>query len=200
VRHATCFKNIERRHGGQGSSLTEVGKAAAQHLAESLSKRDVSPSDIFYVDRKQCFETAEILASVMDNPLLSPLPCEPFYLGVLAGLSEDECAEQYPDLAKKMARYRRGEIDISEVEIPGASDPVAFAASARRTLTFLQAKLATADVLIVGTRSVLVGLMNIALLRSPVPGGGYREIPWMNCGWCRLSQSLQLEEGDGVSV
>lgn len=200
VRHGNCLKNVERIHGGAGSALTETGREEARVLAAQLAKRGISPTAIFIVERPQCIETAEILAYELGRPRLAPLSFEPYFLGVLGGLSEEECATRYPTLAQDMTRYRRGEIEIADVNIPGASDPVAFFEEAQATLRALVAQLASGDVVVVGTRSVVVGLLNVALGRSPVVGGGYREIPWTNCGSCILSHSLAVVETDGVTA
>lgn len=200
ARHGHCVKNIEKRHGGAGSPLTETGRNQAQMLAAELARRGIFPSEILIVERPQCIETGGILALELGGPPLAPLAFEPFFLGVLAGLTEDECTTRYPTLAQDMIRYRRGEIEIAEVNIPEASDPVAFFNAAQATLRTLVHQLRSGDLVVVGTRSVLVGLLNIALGRSPILGGGYREIPWSNCGYCILSSSLAVEQADGVNL
>lgn len=199
LRHAECAKNVERRHGGEGSPLTEAGRLGAQELLRQLKERLVRPALLFVGRRLQCSETASVL-NVDLRAVLVPLDFEPFHLGVLSGLSEDECLTRFPLLAARMAQYRRGELEISAVQIPGASDPVAFFLAARRTLSMLASRLQFGDVVVIGTRSMLVGLLNVALGRSPVPGGGYHEILWENCGWCTLSSELRLEELKGVAV
>lgn len=200
ARHGYCVKNAQKRHGGVGSPLTKEGRDEARGLAAQLAWKGIFPTTIFVVERAQCIETGEIVALELGAPPLVPLAFEPYFLGVLAGLTEEECATRYPTLARDMTRYRRGEIEIAEVNIPGASDPVAFYDAAQTTLRALVHQLGSGDLVVVGTRSVLVGLLNIALGRSPVAGGGYREIPWDNCGYCILSPSLALEQADGVAV
>jgi broad specificity phosphatase PhoE len=200
ARHGYCVKNVEKRHGGAGSPLTEVGRNQALALAAELARRAILPSEILVVERPQCIETGRVLALELGGPPLVPLAFEPFFLGVLAGLTEEECATQYPKLAQDMLRYRRGEIEIAEVDIPESSDPKAFYDAAQETLRALVSKLRSGDMVVVGTRSVLVGLLNIALGRSPVLGGGYREIPWSNCGYCILSSSLAIEQAYGVTL
>jgi broad specificity phosphatase PhoE len=200
ARHGYCVKNVEKRHGGLGTPLTEVGKEQARALAAQLTQKGILPKTIFVVERDQCTETGEILARELGGPLLVPLACEPFFLGVLSGLTEEECAVRYPVLAQDMIKFRRGEIEIAEVNIPGASDPVEFFVAAQATLGMLMHELCGGDLVVIGTRSVLVGLLNIALGRSPVSGGGYHEIPWTNCGYCILSSSLTVEQTDGVTT
>lgn len=200
ARHGQCQKNIDRVHGGAGSPLTPTGRDEARRLAESLLSRSIRPVALFVVERTQCRETSAILAETVGKPPVFPLAFEPFYLGVLAGLSEDECATQFPILASKMARYRRGEIEIAEVDIPGASEPMAFYAAAHATLHYLVTELTRGHVVVVGTRSVLVALLNTAFGRSPASGGGYREIPWDNGAWCALSSALSIEEAEGVAI
>jgi 2,3-bisphosphoglycerate-dependent phosphoglycerate mutase len=200
IRHGYCVKNAEKRHGGIGSPLTEVGRHEASARAAQLARKGISPAVIFTVERLQCAETAAIIADKLGGIPLVPLAFEPYFLGVLSGLSEEECAQRYPQLAQAMTRYRRGEIEIAEVNIPKASDPIAFVHAAQVTLGELVSRLQSQDVIVVGTRSVLVGLLNVALGHSPVVGGGYYEIPWSNCGCCILSPSLEVKEVDGVTI
>lgn len=200
VRHGFSCKNAEMRHGGNGSSLTDLGKSQAFALSHRLSLKFARIGTVYFVKRTQCIETAQIIFTALRAGSMQPLIFEPFNLGVLAGLTESECMERYPALAVEMSRYRRGEIEISEIDIPGASDPVEFSVSAEKTLRMLSEESTLENLILVGTRSVLVGLLNAAHGRSPKRGGGYREIPWENCGYCVLSGDLDVEERHGVSI
>lgn len=197
VRHAEAVKNIESVHGGVGSTLTPAGVEAAHVLATTLSGM-MGPCHVHYVDRPQCQETAQIIHARVDGRGLSVLNVRPYHLGVLAGLSEAEAHRRFPELARRMDRYRAGEIEIAEVAIPGATDAWDFYTECRRALVALQNACSACDIVVVGTRSILVGLVNVACSRLPTPGGGYREIPWKNCGVCILSGALDVEALYGV--
>lgn len=200
ARHGHSHKNVEGRHGGVGSGLTENGRLQVSSLVSKLKGQALRPVRILRVKRQQCVETAEIVSHNMNNPTVCDLTFQPFDLGILSGLTEAECSRLYPELAARMAQYRAGMIEIAEVSIPGASDAEAFYRAAKLALNELTNDLKLGDVVVIGTRSVLVGLLNVALGRSPVMGGGYCEIPWDNCGYCVLDEKLTTVYSDGVVV
>ena len=102
-------------------------------------------------------------------------------MGVLDGLSEKEAVSRYPEFAVMMESWRNGLIEIHDLCIPNMTDPLDFYES----MSHLAKQFIGNDgtQIFIGTRSVLIGLTSVLLGRNPTPGGGYREIQWMNLGW-----------------
>jgi len=196
VRHGQAIKNLERRHGGSGTPLTDTGQEQVLRLARKIADLGLRPKAILYTDRPQCDETAEILKERFSVPgsEVGRLEMKPYSLGVIAGLSEDECHQQFPELARRMDRYRCGDLEIADVAIPGASDAEAFSGEAKKVLDNLLLEASASMTMVVATRSILVALVNTIRGLTPRVGGGYREVPWGNCGYCVVNPRTRAIE------
>lgn len=176
LRHAEAQKNISSRHGGIGSTLTDLGRTQISTIINDMS--DLNIDRIISISRRQCIETSEILSKELRIQFSVENTLQPFNLGVVDGLSEDEVKLHYPNVHEDLKKWRSGNLEISEFEIPGASDPIAFFNEGLRFIT--RSIDASENTLVVGTRSILVLLYNILLGCSPEIGGGYREVKWGN--------------------
>lgn len=180
LRHAEALKNVENRHGGAGSQLTEYGLSQVKSYIKSNSDPAFGPShhSLLFVDRPQCEQTALLLASSYGLTASPLTEIAPFHLGVLEGLSEQEAMTRFPEEAIRIANWRKGLIDISELKLPGSTDEKEFFHTGLRVLK----KTVPSDgaLVIVGTRSVLVLFWNILSGHTPNFGGGYVEKPWGN--------------------
>jgi broad specificity phosphatase PhoE len=196
VRHGQAAKNLEDRHGGSGSRLTPLGLAQTTRVAERLRKYE--PFDVVHTPRSHALESAVILATALGAPPPAPLDLEPFNLGVISGLSDEEVRAQFPDVAVQMAAYRGGRLEMCELEIPKGDSAASFYARTKVAADAIRSR--AASTCVVGTRSVLVGLANTLVGRQPIPGGGYREIPWENAGYCVLRFDGTVIETEGTGV
>ncbi|NRB16069.1 MAG: phosphoglycerate mutase family protein [Rhodobacteraceae bacterium] len=180
LRHAEAQKNVENRHGGSGSGLTENGLIQISNyvVLNSHPQFQDASQNIYYVDRPQCKQSAITLAANYGTE-----PCvlgniAPFHLGVLEGLSEDEALQKHPEEASRISLWRAGLIDISELKLPGSTDEREFFRVGLLALKNLTKNLE--NIVIVGTRSILVLFWNILSGHTPESGGGYVEMPWPN--------------------
>jgi broad specificity phosphatase PhoE len=181
LRHAQAEKNVADRHGGEGTRLTALGRAQCALLSEDLTAYFSETTAIFYLEKPQCDETAELLASKSHLSKIALTGFTPFHLGVLDGLSRAEAYQRFPDVAEAMDRWRRGMNEIHSLQIPGATNPSEFYQQGVRLLNHLTSN--RDDCIVVGTRSVLVLLWNVLRGRRPEAGGGYFERPWSNLEW-----------------
>lgn len=180
LRHATAIKNLEDRHGGEGSTLSSEAINEINIVIEMLVDYDLSPKVVYHSPVPQARETVRLIQERTLSTVIEDQRLKPLHLGVLAGLSRNEAKSKYPGPAKLMEEWREGKIELHELIIPGAEDYKAFY---RRGQLFLDSiKKTDGNILIVGTRSILILLMSILLGRTIEPGGGYREIPVEN-GW-----------------
>lgn len=176
MRHGTAEKNKRNEHGGAGSSLTEEGVQEIESTGRRLKELNV-PIDIVYtVNRPQCTESAFIFSNIYNVRCKVLDSIEPYNLGLLDGLSEEQANIMHPDISKRMDLWRQGEIDISQLNIPGSTNPLSFVESCSMVLGSINID----NSLVVATRSILVAFASILLLRRPIQGGGYVEIPWNN--------------------
>jgi len=200
LRHGHAKKNEERRHGGAGSPLVELGRVQCQKLL--ATRRDLSRyfQSIIIAPRPQCRDTGTLLAQHLGLPLREAALLEPVFLGVVDGLSEVEAVTRYPDYASLLARWRAGKCEVCDLNIPGMERPDVFYTRGQRFLTEC-VQLGESSI-VVGTRSVLVLLASVLLGRTPVIGGGYREIPWP-CGeyaWFTMTHGVAELDSERSSV
>jgi broad specificity phosphatase PhoE len=193
LRHAEASKNVEDRHGGDGSGLTEYGRQQADSFASDVADYFPELSKIYTVPKPQCHETAQIIAKHVSVCIEEVRILPTYFLGVLDGLSRNEAEEQYPEHAHNMERWRRGLIEIQDLNIPNATDPMEFYALGEKVL--VQFARERGAKLFVGTRSTLVLMWNVLHKRPPITGSGYFERPWDNMEWVEF-----LENKDGLWV
>ena len=174
ARHGESLKNVQDRHGGPGEPLTAKGKEEVDNLVSSISKISVQPRIIYCSNIPQVLETARILSDSLIAKITFDERIRPLDLGVLSGLSREEALQRYPGPAELMEKWRRGEIEIGQLEIPLAEGLEAFW---KRGLSFIDSiKYQKGLDIIVGTRSILTLLISILLKRGIEPGGGYKAI------------------------
>lgn len=175
-RHGEAEKNTKLIHGGAGSPLI---KKAYNILYKSISiLKNLQIDIIYHSSESQCLETAIFFGKKLNISIKELKNVSPFHLGVLNGLSDIELEKKYPPLNQQMKKWRNASIEINELDIPGMSDPYEFYVKGEKVLDglLLQKK----NILIIGTRSILILFASLLLGRSPEKGGNYREIPWGN--------------------
>lgn len=187
IRHAEATKNVEDRHGGIGGELTARGTLHAREFAKDAVRYFGSVATIISGDKPQCIATAGIFAEQLGLQYKIADGLQPFYLGVLDGLSKAEAMERYPTYAQLMERWRRGFNEIDTLNISGASDLLKF--YEQGILFEERLRNESMPLIFVGTRSLLVLMWNVFRKRRPISGGGYFERPWQNLEWVEFSAS-----------
>ncbi|XPV75774.1 MAG: histidine phosphatase family protein [Desulfovibrio sp.] len=200
IRHAQAYKNIENKHGGPGTHLTPYGvKQAKKCFAELPCVKGFKR--VYSTKSLQCIKTMNLFKSVSTATQVVLDREYRFNLGVLDGLSEEDCRIQYPEVASNVEAWRRQELEICDLNIPNATCSSDFYKRSEKLLE--KVTKSGEDVVLFGTRSVLICLTNILLGRTPEKGGNYREIIWSNCGWV-LFEALEdknvLVESSGVGI
>lgn len=182
VRHAQAYKNVEDRHGGAGSQLTPRGLIDIHKLSAFLLQVDLRAPSIFSSARSQVSATASSLAGRLKAPWTVDQRIEPLYLGVLDGLSRTEAEERFYEPACRLEEWRRGTRRIFELDIPSAEP---FQSFLQRGEEFLSEKLEegqSSDIIVVGTRSILILLANLLLRDGRPIDESYRLLEFDNCG------------------
>lgn len=173
VRHAEAIKNTEDRHGGPGTALTAAGVLQVEALRSHLRSRSLTPTAIISSPVRQARESAEHLSQLTGITHSVSKQLDPLDLGVVGGLSRKELEQTYPDLHALMVRWWEGELEISDLILPGAEDYWTFF---NRGRAFIDSVSPVGVTCVVGTRSILILLISVLLNRNPGRGGGYREV------------------------
>ena len=187
LRHAKAIKNEQCRHGGKGSELTESAINEIQKVCSQLVLFSSKFDKILYSPRTQCKQTAKILSQQLNVNAVELQELEPIYLGIVDGLSDDEVANKYPEINNQLTRWRNGEIEINQLEIPQMADCHEFYDKGKAFIdNIINSK---KSVIILATRSIMVLLMSALLGRSSQIGGNYREIKWGNAEYAIFTHS-----------
>lgn len=195
LRHAHSEKNAEDRHGGEGRGLTSLGYDELTRLTLYLKRHvQICNPRIFYTPITQAEISARFLGEQFKTICDTDQRIRPLNLGVLSGLSREEAAKLFPEPAKRLEEWRRGDLRFDELEIPNAEN---FSAFWDRGVSFLMDRLVapneTADLLIVGTRSILILLSNILLRNTFLTGKPYTVFEFNNSGITILRYIRELD-------
>jgi broad specificity phosphatase PhoE len=186
IRHAECHKNIKGIHGGAiGEELTSKGISQSKAIAIEINKRN-DISNIYYTPVVQAKQTAEYISLTTGIPAFHCNLIKPLNLGVISGISVLDASLRFPRFTESMDGWRRGELELCDLKIPGMEDPETFFL---RGLSFVEILLrdhTNSSVCVVATRSVLILLENIALQHGIKSGQGYKEISYLNCSMKEL--------------
>lgn len=192
LRHGEARKNVEDRHGGQGTPLTGAGREQCEVAASQLRDRGLLPDSIFFGPQVQVEETARIVGQHLGTPTRVASELRPFCLGCLDGLSRNEATERFPAAASRLDAWRAGQLELGDLQLPGADDAFEFFG---RGALFLEQRWERNEgtTLVVTSRSVMILLISVCLGRTPHRGGGYREIMIAPCEFC-------VFESDGAKI
>ena len=157
------MKNIQDRHGGDGTALTPEGITQARVMRTRLSQRIGDRQTVVgYHDVPQVRETVAIVAGELSWSLTRDERLRGLNLGTLAGLTRSEASISHPDAAARLEKWRAGGISITDLQLPDAEPVAAFESRVRLALDDL---IQTADVVIaVVTRSTFIMVTNILTL------------------------------------
>lgn len=175
VRHAECYKNVRDEQGGKGDILTKNGKKQLTSLSKKIEQLNIqyqTPASIlFYSDVNQIMQTAKYLSIRLDVPAKVDERIAPLNLGVLDGLSKEEAMVKFPAEASQLEKWREGKLEIRDLQIPCAESFDTFWNRGNSFITELTKNCTSA--IVIGSRSILILLMNILLIQNPYVNGKY---------------------------
>jgi len=178
IRHAECYKNVRDEHGGKGDTLTSRGRRQLFSLEKSLEsvicQLKTPIKKLWCSDIVQVTETAEQLLKRLKIPAEKDKRIYPLDLGCVAGLSRKEAQNKFPEAATRLELWRAGKLEIRNLNLPHAES---FESFWNRGNSFIENRTKeSVSSIVVGSRSILILLMNILLDRDPNIEGQY--YPW----------------------
>lgn len=160
VRHAEAYKNLEKRHGGGDQRLTPEGERQARRAGRHLLNVEgvrLGEGFVTHQPEGRSEETARRIADVTLRRLRMSPNLKGIDLGSRAGLSEEELAEQYPDVSEAIEAWRTTRVGFEVPEVPGAEPVQEFADRVREGI---EEEIELADdgesAVLVGTTSTLI--------------------------------------------
>ena len=187
LRHAKAKKNEQNRHGGKGSELVDNAISEIQKVSSQLLSFSSKFDKILYSPRTQCEQTAKMLSQQLNVNAVELQELEPISLGIVDGLSDEEVANKYPEISDQLIRWRNGEFEINQLNIPQMTDCHKFYNHGKAFFdNIVNSK---ESVIIVATRSIMVLLMSVLLGRNSQIGGNYREVKWGNAEFAVFTYS-----------
>lgn len=195
LRHAHSEKNAEDRHGGEGRILTSSGYNELARLTLYLKMNvQICNPRIFYTPITQAEISARYLGEQFQTICNADQRIRPLSLGVLSGLSREEAVKLFPEPAKRLEEWRKGNLRFDQLKIPNAEN---FSDFWDRGTSFLKDRLVApnevSDLLIVGTRSVLILLLNVLLRNTFLAGQPYSVFDFSNSGVTILRYIRELD-------
>lgn len=166
IRHPEASKNIEDRHGGDGTPLTIRGLKQCDKIAGYIANR-FGPLDrctLVGHSVPQVQQTVERLSSILGLTSLWDERLRGTDLGVLAGLTRAEAAEQWPEAAKRLELWRMGRLRVDQLKIPCAESTDEFKDRIEAVLNDWLDMLDVSLSIAVCTTSALIMLTNLVQL------------------------------------
>jgi len=124
IRHSETKKNIDNKFDNPNFSdcLTSKGIIQLSNIVKFLKKQNVQFNCIYSSSRKRCLFSAQNIATDLKLNLLIRDVLDPIYAGDLAGLTEKEAWDKYPDLMKKRISFKDGLLDGYQIIFPNGDD------------------------------------------------------------------------------
>lgn len=191
IRHPEAQKNIEDRHGGGGSLLTEAGLRQCERIAQYLhTEFDLSAGCILVGHRvPHVEETVQRLSSLLEVvPTWDERLCG-LNLGVLAGLSRSEAAVRWPEAARRLELWRAGQLTMDKLNIPGGEAVDLFKERTEHLLKDWLGPTSPRLVVAVCTRSTLIMLVNMIELGADFTYARYRSLTFTSGSITRVEAS-----------
>jgi broad specificity phosphatase PhoE len=183
VRHAESLKNLRDEHGGKGDKLSDNGMEQCEGISSFLQAEGINEKNsvLFWHSMPQIVETAEIICKRNKYGSFCDERLTGLDLGVLAGLSRQKALQLYPQAAERLEQWRKGLLTIDRLVIPGAERPSSFY---KRVKSFLDQRAlsnSAQNVIIVGTTSAMIMILNIFLLGRDFNFRNYKNYTF-HCG------------------
>ncbi len=119
VRHAQSTANAEGRWQGRSEfDLSSEGREQARRLSGRFQREGFEPTHIYSSPQKRTAETAKVVARAWSVPIEFWDDLKEIDVGAFSGLTWDEIADRYPEVAEEFQRMRRWSIvpDAEPVE------------------------------------------------------------------------------------
>jgi broad specificity phosphatase PhoE len=166
VRHSETKKNIEKRFdilSDTDETFTDFGHFQLEvttKYIQSLTK--VSKTLIISGPRKRVVDTSNYLSAKLELPHLILNNLSPIYSGNLAGISQKEAWEEYPELMEKRRLFAQNKIDGYEIVFPNGDNVRDYEIKIKTSLLKELEKLFDYDrIMFVTHRSIIVATLNI---------------------------------------
>lgn len=168
VRHPEARKNVEDRHGGEGTSLTKVGIEQCNKIARYILSNFNAHEHCVLVGHnvQQMRETADLLGSLLGVSPSWDERLKGLHLGVLANLSRAEAVYKWPDAANSLELWRRGLLQIDQLHIPNIEPLDVFRSRIENALKEWINMLNVNLLIAVCSRSTLIMLVNLIELNK----------------------------------
>ncbi len=163
IRHSEAKKNIADQHGGEGTSLTNRGLKQSESIAQYILSEHQPLLRTILVGHKitHVKETTEFLSQELSIKPIWEERIRGLDLGVIAGLSREDAAKQWPEAAERLEKWRKSQLRIDHLDIPYAEPLRDFENRIKNTLydwiDMNEAKL----IIAICTRSTLIMLVNL---------------------------------------
>lgn len=111
VRHAQSEANAEGRWQGRAEyGLSDEGRAQAERLYQRFQEEAFQPTHVYSSPQRRAAETAQIVARSWPVPVLHWDDLREHDVGIFSGLTWEEIADRYPDVAQEFSESRRWDI------------------------------------------------------------------------------------------
>jgi len=163
VRHAESEKNVQRIRGGAGLPLTSNGLLDANHVAQWFladEGADLREFKCFSAPSMQVQETAGIISTTSGAIFEEREELDKIFLGILDGVSENVARKHFPEASRLIEVWRSDGGSLQEVSVPDQESARDFYERVRSFATRCVVN-ETRDILVVGTRSIGIALVNL---------------------------------------
>lgn len=199
LRHAEAYKNLAKVHGGGDQRLTPTGERQARTLGGLLLRLRGGAEGLQIVHQPEgrSEATAKHVGAVASRAVVENTDLIGVRLGVAGGLSEEELAIRYPEVAASLIAWRTNKGDLgSRPRVPGSEPMEEFADRIRRGLVSSIEACEPADSLaVVGTTSTL-NMMNHLLVNDGEfdrPNYDFIEFPLGSLAAWRISDEAPVQ-------
>lgn len=191
IRHPEAKKNIEDRHGGEGSALTKLGIRQCNSIARYIKDNFFRiPKPVLFWHRVlQVEETAKILEKKIKTIPVWDERLKGINLGSISGLSREKAIKKSPEAAERLELWRKGELQISQLNLPNA-EPVDQFKERMESLLNDWFSLPDAKLIIsICTRSALIMLVNLINLGNSFSYSKYKVYNFDNASITQIDMS-----------
>ncbi|HUC89623.1 MAG TPA: histidine phosphatase family protein [Patescibacteria group bacterium] len=199
LRHAEAYKNLAKVHGGGDQRLTPTGERQARTLGGLLLRLRGGAEGLQIVHQPEgrSEATAKNVGMVASRAVVENTDLIGVRLGVAGGLSEEELAIRYPEVAASLIAWRTNKGDLgSRPRVPGSEPMEEFADRIRRGLvSSIEACAPNDSLAVVGTTSTL-NMMNHLLVNDGEfdrPNYDFIEFPLGSLAAWRISDEAPIQ-------
>jgi len=162
MRHVEAYKNLAKVSGGGDQRLTPRGEMQASTLGAFLLQATGGFEGLRIVHQPEgrSEETAKRIGAITLSAVYVDPRLKGVGMGEVAGLSQQELENLYPDVAKGMAAWRASGGKLRRPKVPGSEPMVDFANRVYAGL-LENVELANSSLAVVGTTSTLVMLRHL---------------------------------------